>query len=132
MAALEASGAGIASIAFLWEVIFDNLGEFACTLKDIGLASSAGYSTAVAPLLRAATCAVLLCLHCALFTVAVLHPRGSLCLIPRPCGGPPELIEIETRYLQWACILLYLAACALLETVGTPLFDASPGLTSLF
>ncbi|KAL8439378.1 hypothetical protein Efla_001848 [Eimeria flavescens] len=115
---MEASGAGIASIAFLWEVIFDNLGESACTFKELGLASSVGYVAAVTPLMRAATCAVLLCLHCALFTLSVLHPRGSLCLIPRPCDGPLEIMELETRYLQWACIILYLAACALLQSFG--------------
>lgn len=121
MAVSEVSGAGIATIAFLWESFFNNLEESACNLKGSGLYSSVDYVAFVVPLLQAATISVLLCLHCALFTLAVIHPRGSLCLIPRPCEDPPDNSEIETRCIQWACIALYLAACAMLEQVVAPL-----------
>lgn len=124
MAVSEVSGAGIATIAFLWESIFNNLGESACSLKGSGLSSSEDYVAFVVPLLQAATFSVLLCVHCALFTLAVVHPRGSLCLIPRPCEGPPENSEIETRCIQWACIALYLAASVMLEQVVAPLTAA--------
>lgn len=121
MEAAEVSGAGIATIAFLWEEIFNSLGESACRLMDLGLPLSAEYVVFATSLMYAASFSVLLCLHCALFTLAVLNPRGSLCLIPRPCQGPPDSRETEARCLQWACIALYLAACVLLENVLGPL-----------
>lgn len=120
IAAMEISGAGIATIAFLWESIFNNLRESASSFEESRLLSCADCVAFGTPLLRAATLAVVLCLHCALFALAVLQPRGSLCLMPRPCYRPSDIGEAETRCLQWACIALYVAAYHLLENIEAP------------
>ena len=118
----DISGAGIATIAFIWEEIFNNLADSACGLKGLGLCPLGDCLVAfAAPFMQAATYGVLLCLHCVLFTIAVVHPRGSLCLIPRPCEGPVDGREVEIRCMQWACIGLYLATSVLLTKVLVPL-----------
>ncbi|OEH79722.1 hypothetical protein cyc_04450 [Cyclospora cayetanensis] len=120
MEGTEINGAGIETIAYLWEAIFNSLGESASSLKGLGPLSLGDAVLIVAPLLQAATFAVLLCLHCAFFTLAIVHPRGSLCLVPRPCEGSQDVGETELRCIQWACLLLYLMAFFLLNAVVAP------------
>ncbi|CDJ70191.1 hypothetical protein ENH_00079880 [Eimeria necatrix] len=127
MEAAEVSGAGIAAIAHIWEAIFNSLGDSACSLKALAAApfprSLIGFA---APLLQAATFGVLLCLHCALFTISILHPRGSLCLVPRPfaaaaaAAAAADFYEVEVRCMQWACLCLYLLTTAFLTSVLLP------------
>lgn len=115
------SGAGIAAIAHIWEAIFSSLGDSACSLKSLAAAPFPhSLICFAAPLLQAATFAVLLCLHCALFAISVLHPRGSLCLVPRPFAAAPDLLELEVRCMQWACLCLYLLTTAFLTSVLLP------------
>lgn len=116
------SGAGVATIAFLWESVMNNLTDSAAGLKIVGFQGSASdYRLVVIPLIHATIFGVILALHCAVFTLEIVREKGFICVIPRPCYEPTDLAEAELRLLRWLCVALYVAARLIFEVFVLPL-----------
>lgn len=116
------SGAGVATISFLWESVMNNLADSAVSLKIVGFQGSASdYRSVVIPLMHATIFGVILALHCAVFTLEIVREKGFICVIPRPCYEPTDIAEAELRLLRWLCVALYIAARVIFEVFVLPL-----------